>query len=195
MGCPLWYPSCFNSESYLSRFTHTDDDNPQQCCILPLRPILTVGLAGFLFGLLFSSLMFFVIFFGNLIPFLTWGSTNAYVHFENLTMLYIGPIEAYKFVYHLAMAFPLVSIIISLVAIFAFMGYLIPHGDNTGVSLSNSNSQTAALSLSVFLTGFAVMLIMGFSPLSGHLHSIEMDGYSEENKGTWRQLSFIWISI
>ena len=83
------------------------------------------------------------------------------------------------------MAFPLVSIIISLVAVFAFMGYLIPHGDNTGVSLSNSNSQTAALSLSVFLAVFAVMLIVGFSPLSGHLHSIEMEGYSEENKAEY----------
>ena len=164
----------------------TDDDNPASVVAFCLfAPVLIVGLIGFLFGLLFSSLMFFILFFGNLIPFLTWGRTNASVHFENLTMLYIAPIEAYKFVYYLLMAFPLVSIVISLVAVFAFMGYLIPHGDNTGVSLSNSNSQTAALSLSVFLAVFAVMLIMGFSPLSGHLHSIEMEGYSEENKAEY----------
>ena len=144
----------------------TDDDHPAGVVLVCLlTPPLFVGMIGLIIGLLVACINAILIFLFQLIPFFDWGEKDAYAHFENLNYLWTIPLQGYELTYYFLMAIPILAIAISILSIVACFGYLIPRGDNTGVSLGNSNAEYAALSVSIFLSVISIVLIATFHQL------------------------------
>ena len=161
----------------------TDDDHPVGVVFICLiTPVLVIGFIGLILGLLWACINALAIFVVNIIPFTGWGSNDASAHFDNLTYVWTIPMAVYQVAYYMLTALPIIHIILLCVVTLVCMGHLIPTGNNTGVSLGNSNSQYAALSLSIFLSVFAVFLISSFSIIGADLFEHELENHDIDDE-------------
>ena len=158
----------------------SDDDNPLSVAVLCLStPPLFVGMLGFSIGLIWATLSNLILFLWNIFPFTGWGESDALPHIENLSVIYQFPLETFEFLYYMLLAVPLVAFLVTIFSTLVCFGLLVPQGEN-GRSLSNSNSQYAALSISIFLSVFSIFLIASFSPLVGGLYQSEVERHVED---------------
>ena len=158
----------------------SDDDNPLSVAVLCLStPPLFVGMLGFLFGLIWASLSNIFLFLWNIFPFTGWGESDGFAHLENLSVIYHFPLMFYETLYYMLLAEPLVAFLVIIVSTLACFGFLAPQGEN-GRSLSNSNSQYAALSISIFLSVFSIFLLASFSSLAEGLYQSEVEQHVED---------------
>jgi len=158
----------------------SDDDNPLAVAVLCLStPPLFVGMLGFLFGLIWASLSNIFIFLWNIFPFTGWGESDGLAHLENLSVIYQFPLTIYETLYYMLLAEPIVAFLVIIVSTLACFGLLAPQSEN-GRSLSNSNSQYAALSISIFLSVFSIFLLASFSSLAEGLYQSEVEQHVED---------------
>ena len=158
----------------------TDEDHPAEVALLCLiTPPLFVVVIGTLIGLVVATIFNLYALFWNLIPFTGWGVSDAGMHFENLNYIWQLPFNFLGWCYYLFMAVPAFTILALGMVAFASFGLLIPRRMNTG-SLGNSNMQYAALSFSMFISVFSVILIIFFNSFLSGLYKGEIEDYNVE---------------
>jgi len=158
----------------------TDEDHPAEVALLCLiTPPLFVVVIGVLIGLVVATIFNLYALFWNLIPFTGWGVSDAGMHFENLNYIWQLPFNFLGWCYYLFMAVPAFTILALGMVAFASFGLLIPRRMNTG-SLGNSNMQYAALSFSMFISVFSVILIIFFNSFLSGLYKGEIEDYNVE---------------
>ena len=173
----LWFLA--ENQVYQGLFS-SDDDNPLAVAFLCLStPPLFVGMLGFLCGLIWASLSNIFLFLWNIFPFTGWGESDGLAHLENLSVIYQFPLTIYETLYYILLADPIVAFLVIIVSTLACFGLLAPQSEN-GRSLSNSNSQYAALSISIFLSVFSIFLLASFSSLAEGLYQSEVEQHVED---------------
>lgn len=156
----------------------SDEDHPAEVALLCLiTPPLFVVVIGTLVGLIVATILNLYAFFWNLIPFSGWGVSDAGMHFENLNYIWELPFNFLGWCYYLFMAVPAFTILALGMVAFSSFGLLIPRRMNTG-SLGNSNMQYAALSFSMFISVFSVIIIIFFNSFLGGLYQGEIEDYN-----------------
>ena len=158
----------------------SDEDDPAGVVFLCLfTPPLVIGVIGFSFGLILASIWTVIVFLGNLIPFTMWGEKDASLLIENLYYLIDIPVLLYTGSVYFAMALPLLTGLVILVLAIASFGYLFPGRVNHG-SIGDTNRQYAALSISMFLALFSVILMASFSSISTWMYEYEVDRFESK---------------
>lgn len=158
----------------------SDEDDPAGVVFLCLfTPPLVIGVIGFSFGLILASIWTVIVFLGNLIPFTMWGEKDASLLIENLYYLIDIPVLLYTGSVYFAMALPLLTGVVILVLAIASFGFLFPGRVNHG-SIGDTNRQYAALSISMFLALFSVILMASFSSISTWMYEYEVNRFESE---------------
>ena len=158
----------------------SDEDDPAGVVFLCLfTPPLVIGVIGFSFGLILASIWTVIVFLCNLIPFTMWGEKDASLLIDNLYYLIDIPLLFFSSSVYFAMALPLLTGLVILVLAIASFGYLFPGRVNHG-SIGDTNRQYAALSISMFLALFSVILMASFSSVSTWMYEYEVDRFESK---------------
>jgi len=169
------------NEVYLGLMS-SNEDNPVSVMLLCLlTPPLVIGVLGLGVGLVIASFSVVVVFFFNLLPFALWGENDAGLLIENLNYIVEIPVLFYSGSAYFAMAYPILTGLVTLMLTVVAFGYLFPSGENRG-SLGNTNRQYAALSIAMFLAVFSVFLMMSFSSVAAWTYEYEVERYESSSE-------------
>jgi hypothetical protein len=168
------------SKVYVGLLSDNDDSPFGVMSLCFLTPPLLIGLLGSGLGLLYTTWLTFKLLFLNLVPFTRWGANDGIEHLVNLLQLIEIPLLVFNMLIYFALSTPLLVGVVLALFSFACFGFLFPGRDNQR-SLGESNAHYAAMSVGIFLSAFAIVVMLMFSTLTVSLYERQVERFEAQH--------------
>jgi hypothetical protein len=182
----IWLFQTINENEVFKGIFTTQSDNPTKVALLCfLTPPSLILLLGLLIGYVLSVFELFVYFLWNLWPFgPTWGEKDGFLIMVKLwSNLVELPLSFLNTAFVAIFSTPIVLFIVLAISTLLFFGILWPSGHNKG-SLSSSNAEYAAISLSSLFFLIGVISILAFGGILSSVAETKYQYFEENEEGS-----------